>query len=136
MAAFAGFVLLNCFVMTVAVFLLRFVLKTRVYLFHAYSITMWSTPPMLLFIPLGMILYRLLQSSMYVVPAVIVAVALLLWVSARLLRGIAIIYDAHPLKIYGIAVVSTVVFLGIAYVGYDMVNAAPVYLQFLYRLLV
>ena len=136
MAAFTGFVLLNCFVMTLAVYLLRFVLKTRVYLFHAYSITMWSTPPMLLFIPLGMILYRLLQSSVYLLPAVVVAAAVLLWVSVRLLRGIAIIYDAHPVKIYGIAVVMTTVFLGIAYIVYDMINAAPVYLQFLYRLLV
>jgi len=135
MAAFTGFVMVNCLLMTLAVYLLRFILKTRIYFFHAYSITMWSTPPMLLFIPLGMILYRVMESSMYVIPAIVLAGAVQLWVSLRLLRGIAIIYDAHPLKIYGIALTTTAVALGVAYVAYDTVNAAPVYLQFLYRLL-
>jgi len=135
MAAFTGFVFVNCLVMTLAVYLLRFLLKTRVYLFHAYSITMWSTPPMLLFIPLGMILYRVLESSIYVIPAVVLAAAVQLWVSLRLLRGISIIYDAHPLKVYGIVLTTCIVVLGAAYAGYDAVNAAPVYVQFLYRLL-
>src|ERR1019366_1654993 len=45
-----------------------FFVRTKVCLFHSYSVAVWSTLPMVIFIPLGMILYRVMESEMYVIP--------------------------------------------------------------------
>jgi hypothetical protein len=110
---------------------LRWVFKTRIYPFHAFSITVWSTPPFLVLIPVGMVLYRVLESSVYVLPAVILLVLLHLWVVFRLLKGMAIVFDVTPLKVYALGGFAVVAVLGLGYLYYDVLQAAPLYVSFL-----
>jgi hypothetical protein len=117
------------------VLLLAIIFKTKIYPYHAYTITVWSTPPLLLLVPVGMILYRVMESSMYVLPSLAFVGLLIVWVFFRLLKGLSIIYDVYPVKMY---VIGTLVALGVAAVLFayvDYTQSASTYWSFMHTML-
>jgi hypothetical protein len=74
--------------------------KTKVMLTHSFVITFWSSLPLVIFIPLSMILYNVLETEFYVIPVLTLIGVLLLWVFFRLLKGISVIYDMRAFRIY------------------------------------
>jgi hypothetical protein len=129
------FGMLILFGMVVAVLFLRVILKTRVLAYHAYTVTMWSTPPLLVLIPMGMILYRVMESSIYVLPALIIVGILLFWVALRFLKAVSIVYDVSALKMYVLGFVTLVCTVSGLYIYYDATQMAPSYVSFMYELL-
>jgi hypothetical protein len=117
------------------VLLLSPVFKARIYPFHAYAITMWSTPPLLLFVPAGMILHRVMESNMYVIPSLIFVAVLFLWVLFRLLKGISIIFDVIVVKMYVLGVISIVGVLVLAYFYFDYTQSASMYWIYMYTMM-
>lgn len=109
------------------------VFRTRVQAFHAYTVTMWSTPPLLILVPVGMILYRVLESEMYVLPSLALIAALVLWVLLRFMKGVAIVFDAFPPKVYAIVTVAVVGLAALLYFYLDYTQSASVYLRFMYN---
>ncbi|HMK39408.1 MAG TPA: hypothetical protein VK569_08710, partial [Bacteroidota bacterium] len=129
-AALLLFVLL--LLVALVVRLLRAFVRARIYAYHAYTVTMWSTAPMLVLVPLGMILYRVLDSSIYLIPAFALMVVLCAWVLVRLLKGMSIILDVRPVKMYLAGLLSVAAILGSVYAYFDYTQSMPVYLSFLY----
>ena len=126
---FAGLVLLS-----VSILLLKLVFRHRIYMFHAYAVTMWSTTPLLLLVPVGMILYRVMDSSMYVLPSLAVLAVIFLWVILRFLKGISIIFDVLPSRMYALGLVTVCVALGVFYVYYNSAFALPEYIAHMVRI--
>jgi hypothetical protein len=118
---------------TLLILLLRLLVKVRVYPYHAYSVTMWSTAPMLLLIPIGMVLYRVIETSAYVIPAIVVVVLVLLWVYFRMLKGVSIMYDAPAFRVYLVGVLLVAGAGGLLYAYFNVVHAAPEYFGYLYQ---
>jgi len=117
-----------------AVHILRVLMKSRVFAYHAYTATVWSTTPLLAFIPVGMILYRVMDGRVYVVPALVFISVFVFWVILRLLKGISIIYDIYPPKVYLAGFAAFALLAGVLYVYYDLVQSAPMYLSFLFSM--
>jgi len=113
------------------VHVLNALVRARISAFHAYTIVMWSSAPLLILVPVGMILYRVMDSSVYVAPAFILVAVLLLWVYARLLKGVAIVADVSPLKAYAAGVLAAVAVAGGLYAYYDYAESMPMYVSFL-----
>jgi len=123
---FAAFCLLS-----VVVRLLSMTVRTHVYFYHSFAITMWSLLPYIIFIPLVMVFYRLLESQLYIVPIFSVVGIVTLWVLLRLLKGISIIYDVYPFKVYAIGLLMLVV-IGVALYGYaDYSESASAYVRYM-----
>ena len=101
----SAFALGGLVVLSGAVHALKLVLKSRVFAYQAYTATIWSMTPLLAFIPVGMILYRVMEGKIYVLPSIIIVVVFLVWVVARLFKGISIIYDIYPPKVYAAGIV-------------------------------
>lgn len=118
------------------ILLLRFVVRTRAYPYHAFSVAMWSTPPLLLLVPIGMILYRVIQSSAYVLPAFVIILVLLVWVAVRLLKGISIIFDIRQFRVYAVAAMLILLVGGGLYLYYETSVSLPTTASFLYQQLV
>ncbi|MGA7161840.1 MAG: glycoside hydrolase family 2 TIM barrel-domain containing protein [Bacteroidota bacterium] len=119
------------FFVTVLVQLFSFFVRTKVYLFHSYSVAVWSTLPMVIFIPLGMILYRVMESEIYVVPVLVIFGIVMIWILFRTLKGISIIYDSSSVKIYAIGVVALTA-LGVVWYGYfDYAHSMMAYIHFM-----
>ena len=129
------FGMLLLFLLTAGVLLLRVILKSRVQPYHAYTATMWSTPPFLVLIPMGMILYRVMESSVYVLPALLIVGFLTFWVAVRFLKAVSIIYDIPALKMYVLGFVTLVCMVAALYIYYDVTQMAPSYVVFMYDLL-
>jgi len=117
------------------VFVLRSFLKTRVFVYHIYTVTVWSTAPLVVLIPIGMILFRLLESSAYVLPALFIYLFLHLWVFLRFLKGLAIVFDARPIKIYAAGWLVALAAIAGLYLYYDLVYSGPMYISFWYHTL-
>ena len=119
------------FLATVLIQVFSFFVRTKVYLFHSYSVAVWSTLPMVVFIPLGMILYRVMETEVYVLPVLVILAIVLVWILFRTFKGVSIIYDSSPLKVYAIGIV-TIAALGIAWYGYfDYAHATTAYIRFM-----
>ena len=103
--------------------------KTRIHVFHAFSVTMWAAMPVVLLIPVAMILYRILEGQLYVVPSLFVFAVVILWVFFRMLKGVSIIYDVIPIKVYASGIVISVVVLAVAFGYYDYTQSTGDYIK-------
>ena len=133
---FIGAVALLLFVLLLVVgcivLALRTVVRERIYPYHAFTATIWATAPMVLLVPLGMVIYRVLDSSVYIVPAFLIIGGLCAWVFLRFLKGVSIILDVLPLKVYAAGFVAVGALLAGAYAYYNYTESLPMYLSFLY----
>lgn len=127
------FIFVKLTVVAGVMLLLSPLFKVRIYPYHAYAITTWSTPPLLALVPLGMILFRLLETPLYVVPALVLVGVLLVWVLLRFLKGLSIIFDAPAPQVYVVGVVGLLAVVGLAYLYYDYTQSTSVYLSFMYH---
>jgi len=125
-AFFVGYLLVSLLVL-----LLRTVFRARIYPYHAYTVTVWSTTPLLLLVPAGMILYRVMESSIYVLPSLALVALLFVWVLARLLKGVAIIYDVVPFKVYLGGLATVLIVAAALYVYYDYAESLPMQVAFM-----
>lgn len=104
--------------------------KTRVFLSHSFIITFWSALPLVAFIPLSMILYNVLETEFYVVPILSLIGILLLWVFFRLLKGVSIIYDMLPFRIYVFGIFILISVNGIMLLVGEYLHSTFSYLSF------
>ncbi len=123
-------------VLTLLIQLFGIFVRTKVYFFHSYSIAVWSTLPMILFIPLGMILYRVMQTDMYVIPVLALFAVVLLWIFFRLLKGISIIYDILPLKMYAVALLVVAAVAAGSYAYFDYSRSTTAYVHYLFSTII
>lgn len=117
----------------VLVFIAARIFKSRLFPYHAYTLTMWATVPLLFLIPVGMILFRLLENGEYAVPSFVLVCILLLWTVLRVHKGSAVVADIYRPKVYlfGLSSLAGVLLLG--YFLLDYSQSASEYLRFLYN---
>ncbi|MBI4548360.1 MAG: beta galactosidase jelly roll domain-containing protein [Ignavibacteriae bacterium] len=120
-------------VLSIVVRLFALMLKTRAYFYHAFSITMWSMLPCIVMIPVAMILYRLMEVEFYILPIFVFIAVISLWALFRLMKGISIIYDVFPLKVYMVGLIVITV-CSMAIYGYlDMTRSTTTYVKYMVR---
>jgi hypothetical protein len=74
--------------------------RKKVFLFDAYSVSMWSVLPMIILAPFGMILYRVMEIPSLEIIAVVTYGVFHIWVISRILKGTAIVFDTRPIFFY------------------------------------
>jgi len=77
-----------------------FVVRKKVLLFDAYSVSMWSVLPMITLAPFGMILYRIMEIPFLEPITIVTYFVFHIWVISRILKGTAIVFDVRPLFFY------------------------------------
>ncbi len=124
---FAGFVAIGIVMLVIRVFF-----RQRTYLSHTLTIAFWSAAPFLAFIPIGMILYRVMESPAYVVPMLVLVAVLHVWVVLRILKGLSIVYDVFPPRMYALGILVILVVTAGLYLYYDAVQSLPMYARTMY----
>ncbi|MBI1803572.1 MAG: hypothetical protein HY033_01915 [Ignavibacteriae bacterium] len=128
----SGIIFLKLIVLSIIVRLCSMMVRTHVYFYHAFSITMWSMLPYILLIPVSMILYRLsMETEFYMVPMAVFVGLISVWVLIRLLKGISIIYDVFPLKVYVVSFVIIIVATAVLYSYLDYTQSTSVYVKYI-----
>ena len=119
---FTVVVLLWFLALTALIQLFAKIARVKIRLFHSYSIAIWTALPWTFFIPVGMILYRVLESEAYVPWVLGLIVLTCVWVFLRTLKGISVIYHVYTPKMYMIGIVVVIVLAGglYGYLEYSM----------------
>ncbi len=80
--------------------LFSYSVMNKVYYTSAFYITAWSFIPLLLMIPVGIILYRVLVPNVANAYIYIFFIAFAIWMLMRILKGTHVIFDVIPGKVY------------------------------------
>jgi len=132
--AVSGLIFLKLIFLCIIVRLLSMMVRAQVSFYHTLTITIWSMLPYVVFIPVAMVLYRLLESQIYTMPVFIALGVISLWVLMRLFKGISIIFDVFQVKVYAVGVL-LILGYSLAVFGYlDYTRSASMYLKHLTHL--
>jgi hypothetical protein len=127
----SGIIFLKLVLISILVRVFSMLVRTRVYFYHAFSVTMWSMLPYIIFIPIAMILYRLMESDVYTVPTFILLGIITIWVLIRLFKGVSIIYDVFQFKVYVVGLLIILVTSAALYGYLDYTHSTSVYLKYM-----
>ncbi len=106
------------------VFLLNRFSYRKVYFRTVYTATIWSFIPMLIFLPVGMIFYKLISSNTeYISWSIILFAVLLLYSLVKLISSIRIIFETPALKTYIYGILTLIFFTGGFYVYFNFIHS-------------
>lgn len=130
--AAASFIVL--ILITVLVKVGSFFVRNRVYYSTAYFTVIWSFLPILLLIPLGIILYRVLSADIVNGYVYLALIGFSIWIFYRLMKGIYVIFDVNSGSVYFYSLLLiSLVFGGIIFY-YEISNSVIEYLQITLKL--
>jgi len=77
-----------------------FFIKTRVAFSSVFHAVIWSFLPLVVLVPVGIILYRLLSTEAINIYLFIAMFVFTIWIFYRLMKGIYVIFDTNPANVY------------------------------------
>jgi len=95
--------LLTIFALLVIIVIIQassFFVKTRVTFSSVFHAVIWSFLPLVILVPLGIILYRLLNANTINIYLIIAMIVFTIWILYRLMKGIYVIFDTDPANVY------------------------------------
>jgi hypothetical protein len=125
------------FVLTIIVMILltivitasSFFVRTKVYLSSIFFTVVWALLPVVLLIPIGIVLYRLLNAGAGNLYMYVFLAAFFIWLLYRLLKGVSVIFDVNPGGIYFYGILSILILKIIFLLYYEVNNSVFQYLK-------
>jgi len=115
--------------LTIIITALSFFVRTKVYLSSVFFTVVWAMLPIVLLIPVGIVLYRLLNAGVGNIYIYIVLILFVLWLLYRLLKGISVIFDVNASSIYFYGLISLAALKLIFFVYYEVNNSVFQYIK-------
>lgn len=115
----AGFIYLFFFSMflflaiTVLIKWSAFFVKIKVFFQNVYYMVMWALLPLVLMLPVELVLYKVISLNIGNIYIYIILVFFAFWLIQRLIKGIYVIFDANPVKVYFFSFFVIFVILGL-----------------------
>ncbi len=107
-----------------------FFVRNRVFYSSVYFTVIWSFLPMLLLIPVGIILYRILNTDAANFYIYLGLVLFGLWAFHRLLKGIYVIFDVNPGSVYFYSIITVLLIFIIIMLYFQIKNSTIDYIRF------
>lgn len=104
--------------------------NTRVYIISVYFTFIWAMLPIVLMIPVGIILYRLLYSGSINSYVYLGLLIIKLWVLYRLMKGIHVLFDSRPGTVYLYSIIFILAVAGLVLFYYELKYSTIQYLLF------
>jgi beta-galactosidase len=120
------------FLMALLVLIIKtasFFVKTRVYLSSVYFTVVWSFLPYVLLIPVGIILFRVLNAEVANLYIYLSIILFTIWIYYRLMKGIYVIFDVNPGGVYFYSMLFLLLVFGGFLLYYELANSFFDYLQ-------
>ncbi len=115
--------------LTIIIKAASFFVRTKVYLSSVFFTVVWSFLPVVLLIPVGIVLYRLLNAGVGNVYMYIFLIVFVFWILYRLLKGISVIFDVNPGSIYFYGLLSILIVKIIFLIYYEVTSSVFQYLK-------
>ena len=127
------FFLFGLMILTVVVKIASFFVKTRVFYSSVYFSIIWSFLPLILLIPVGIVLYRLLSADIANLYLYIGLIIFAVWIFYRLMKGIYVIFDVNSGSVYFYSILLLIVVIGGILLYYQINNSVFDYLQLTFK---
>ena len=130
-----------CFVIIFVIAVLKFALlsliikfgsffvKTKVPLSSIYYTVIWAFLPLTLFLPVELVLYKVLMMEIASSVIILGLTLFFLWLIFRLVKGIYVIFDVRPLYVYLYSFIFVFVLLGGILLKYQLTHSIVYYLS-------
>jgi beta-galactosidase len=106
-----------------------FFVRTKVFISSIYYTTIWSLLPMVLLIPVGIILYRILSADVANIYIYIGLLIFILWSFDRLIKGVYVIFDVNPGTVYFYSILILILVVGGFIFYYQVTNSVIDYMK-------
>ena len=120
-----------CVIIVLLILVIKFAsifIKNRVYLSSIYFSVVWAFLPLVLLIPVGIILYRLLAANVGNLYVYVALIIFAVWVFYRLMKGIYVIFDVASGSVYLYSIIIVIFILTSAVLYYEFKNSLVDYL--------
>lgn len=107
-----------------------FFVKTRVFIISVYFTFIWALLPVVLLIPVGIILYRVLLAGAINSYVYLGLGVIQLWILYRLMKGIHVLFDSKPSTVYFYSIVFILALIGSVLFYYELKHSTIQYLFF------
>ena len=121
----AAFFIITTLMVTIASFFVR----NKVYFSSAYFTVTWSFLPLILLLPLGLILYRILNAEFVTIYLLIALIIFTIWIYYRLMKGIYVIFDISAGTVYFYSLVLVLVVVGGILLYFQISNSTVYYIM-------
>ncbi len=121
------------FLLTLVIKASSFFVRNRVYFSSVYFTVVWSFLPVILLIPVGIILYRVLNADVANTYIYIGLILFVLWIFYRLIKGIYVIFDVNPSGVYFYSFIVIIVVLAVIFFYYEMNSSLSDYVKFVFQ---
>ena len=115
--------------LTIIITASSFFVRTKVYLSSVFFTIIWAMLPIVLLIPVGIVLYRLLNAGAGNIYIYVVLILFVLWLLYRLLKGISVIFDVNAGSIYFYGLISIAALKLIFFIYYEVNNSVFQYVK-------
>ena len=115
--------------LTIIITACSFFVRTKVYLSSVFFTVVWALLPVVLLIPVGIVLYRLLNAGVGNIYVYIFLAAFVIWLLYRLLKGISVIFDVNAGGVYFYGLMSILILKIIFLLYYEVNNSVFQYLK-------
>lgn len=109
-----------------------FFVRQKVFISSIYYTTIWSLLPMVLLVPVGIILYRMLEANVANVYIYLGILVFVLWSFYRLVKGIYVIFDVTPGTVYFYSILLVLAVIGIFLLYYQVTNSVIDYMDLVF----
>lgn len=106
-----------------------FFLKTKVPLSNIYHTIIWAFLPLSLFLPVELVLYKVLMMDAANSIIAIILFLFFLWLFFRLIKGIYVVFDVRPFFVYLYSSMFVLVLLGGVLIKYQLTHSIVYYLS-------
>lgn len=107
--------------------------RSRVYLSSIYFALVWAFLPFVLLIPVGIVLYRVLEADVANLYVYIMLILFAVWVFYRLMKGIYVIFDVASGGVYLYSIILVVIVLAAVVLYYEFKNSFIDYLLLTFK---
>ena len=107
--------------------------NTRVYIISVYFTFIWALLPVVLLIPVGIILYRVLLDSSINIYIYLGLGFVILWILYRLMKGIHVLFDTNPGTIYFYSSLFLIAIIGSILFYFELKHSTLQYLLFTFK---
>jgi len=104
-------------------------IKTKVPLSNIYFMVIWALLPLSLFLPVELVLYKILMYETFNLVITVMLVLFFLWLFFRLLKGVYVIFDVRPSLVFIYSFIFLFVLLGGILLKYQLTHSIVYYLS-------
>ena len=116
-------------IITILINIASFFVRNKVYFSSAYFTVTWSFLPLLLLLPLGLILYRILNAEFITIYLLTALIIFTIWIYYRLMKGIYVIFDINPGTVYFYSLILIVIVIGGILLYFQISNSTVYYIM-------